>query len=100
MKPDTNASGEAELDRDRRRVRLFVAMHLAGVGIIYAVAVTVGGGFAGPPMPPITVTIASLPAAPATRAPALALSAEQSLNAAVMPDWAHRFEIPAPWESR
>jgi hypothetical protein len=96
VKPDTDASGAAEVDRDRRRVRLFVALHLAAVGIIYAVAVTVGGRFAGPPMPPITVTMA----APATRAPAPALSAEQSFNAAVLPDWAHRFEIPAPWESR
>ncbi len=100
MKPDTDASGAAEVDRDRRRVRHFVALHLAAVGIIYAVAVTVGGGFAGPPMPPITVTMASPPAAPAKRAPAPALSAEQSFYAAVLPDWAHRFEIPAPWESR
>lgn len=97
---DTDASGTEQAGRQRRGVRLFVALHLAAVGVIYAVAVTVGGGFAGPPMPPITVAMASPPKLSVGRTPAPALPMTQPLAPAPLPDWTRRAEIPAPWESR
>lgn len=104
MKPrgDTDASGTEQASGHRRGVRVFVALHLAAVGIIYAIAVTVGGGFAGPPMPPITVAMASPPAAPATRAPTPPMAQPTTPHhaPAPLPDWTRRAEIPAPWESR
>jgi hypothetical protein len=100
VKPDTDASGAAEVDRHRRSVRLFLALQLAAVVVTYAVALTVGGGFAGPPMPPITVTMTSPPVAPTTRALDPALSSEQPFSAAVLPAWTRRPEVPAPWDSR
>lgn len=100
MKPGSDASGRAGAGRHRRGVRLFVALHLVAVGTIYAVAVSVGGGFAGPPMPPATVALASTPAAPATPATAGPLSAAQPVAPAPLPDWTRRAEIPPPWDSR
>ncbi|GAP36792.1 hypothetical protein ISF6_2632 [Piscinibacter sakaiensis] len=83
-------------------MRVFVALHLAAVGIIYAIAVTLGGGFAGPPMPPITVATASPPAVPVTRAlaPPTSQPTTSLLAPAPQPDWTRRAEIPAPWEPR
>lgn len=104
MKPraETDASGTEQAGRHRRGVRVFVALHLAAVGIIYAIAVTLGGGFVGPPMPPITVAMASPAAAPATRAPAPPTTQPPTphLAPAPLPDWTRRAETPAPWESR
>lgn len=102
MKPraETDASGAGQASGPRRGVRVFVALHLAAVGMIYAIAVTVGGGFAGPPMPPITVAIASPPAAPATRAPTPPPPTTSLPAPAPLPDWTRRAELPAPWESR
>lgn len=104
MKPraDTDASAPEKAGGHRRGVRVFVALHLAAVGIIYAIAVTVGGGFAGPPMPPITFAMASPPAVPATRAPMPPTTQPTTphLAPASLPDWTRRAEIPAGWESR
>jgi hypothetical protein len=81
-------------------VRLFVALHLAAVGILYALAVTLGGGFGGPPMPPITGVTAAPSLASAAPAPAPAPPTTQPLAPAPLPDWTRRAEIAAPWESR
>lgn len=99
MKPEADASGTAQAGRHRRGVRIFVALHLAAVGTLYAAAVTVGGGFAGPPMPPIAHARASPPALPAAPALAPAAPERHAATPAFPPDWTRRAEIAAPWES-
>jgi hypothetical protein len=96
----TDASGTGKAPGLGRGVRVFVALHLAAVGILYALAVTLGGGFVGPPMPPITGAMAAPPAVSAAPAPAPAPPTTQPLVPAPLPDWTRRAEIPAPWESR
>jgi hypothetical protein len=81
-------------------VWVFVALHVAAVGILYALAVTLGGGFVGPPMPPITGAMAVPSLVSAAPAPAPAQPTTQPLAPAPLPDWTRRAEIPAPWESR
>jgi hypothetical protein len=86
----------------RRRVRFLVALHLGAVGTIYAVAVAVGGGLAGPPMPPLTVAMARPQAAPATQHPSVAASVAAPVAVPVAPsptpEWTRRPEIVARWE--
>ena len=84
----------------RRRVRFLVALHLGAVGTIYAVAVAVGGGLAGPPMPPLTVAMARPEVAPTTQHPSVAAPVAVPAIPAALPDWTSRSEIAAPWESR
>jgi hypothetical protein len=42
---------DAEHPTRRRQVRWFVALHLGAVGGMYALALSVGGGYAMPPFP-------------------------------------------------
>ncbi len=100
MKPEAVAPSDAPEGDQRRRVRLFVALHLGAVGAIYALALLVGGGYQGPPMPPLTVARASAPDAmtePKQRVPA---PPANTMEAAQLPAWAQRVEIARPWESR
>ncbi len=104
MKPDAEAAPAASDRAQRRRVRLFVALHLGAVGIIYAVALVLGGGFAGPPVPPVASTLAhasvKLPTSAATPSPAVTDPAANPSVLTVLPDWTRRAEIPPPWEPR
>lgn len=100
QRTDTTASGAEPAGAQRRRVQVFVILHLAAVGIIYAIAATVGGGFSGPPMPPITAARPSLPVTPGALAPASELATTQLLAQPPLPDWTSRHDIPAPWEAR
>lgn len=100
MKPGTEATGATSTGRQRRSVRLFVALHLGAVGAIYAIALLVGGGFAGPPMPSPTVAMANPPALPAAAVPTAALRSAPATAPAPLPEWTRRPEIAAPWESR
>jgi hypothetical protein len=88
----------------RRRVRLFVALHLGAVGLIYAVALVLGGGFAGPTMPPVASTLAQASIKlPVGVAPEGSAVMERSANPPVpteLPDWTQRADIPPPWGSR
>jgi hypothetical protein len=96
----TDASGTEKAPRLGRGVWVFVALHVAAVGILYALAVTLGGGFVGPPMPPITGAMAVPSLVSAAPAPAPAQPTTQPLAPAPLPDWTRRAEIAAPWESR
>jgi hypothetical protein len=96
----SDASGTEKAPRLGRGVREFVALHLAAVGILYALAVTLGGGFVGTPMPPITGAMAAPSPLSAALAPAPARPTTQPLAPATLPDWTRRAEIIAPWESR
>ena len=100
MRPDTEAPEAARAGRHRRGVRLFVALHLGAVGAIYAVAVVVGGGFTGPPMPPLTVAMAKSQPIPAMPYPRIPVAAAPMVGPAPRPEWTRRPEIAAPWESR
>lgn len=99
MKPDATAPSTAPEGHQRRRVRLFVALHLGAVGVIYALALIVGGGFVGPPMPPLTGAPATAPASslvPVQLAPSPPVVTRE---ATALPEWAQRTEITRPWES-
>lgn len=99
MKPAAESSDAVPERRHRRSVRLFVALHLGAVGTIYAIALLVGGGFAGSPMPPIMMAMASPDHAPATLSePAETQSTDRSVAPVPVPDWTRRAEIAAPWE--
>lgn len=101
MKHDTEAPEVTPASRHRRGVRLFIALHLIAVGAIYAIALVVGGGFAGPPMPPITTAMASPVHAPTVPpAPFETMPTERPVAPATLPEWTRRTEIAAPWESR
>lgn len=100
MKPDAESSDAAPAGRHRRRVRRFVALHLGAVCVLYAVAVVVGGGFAGPPMPPLTVAMANPQSIPASPAPIVAVPGAAMVAPAPLPQWMTRAEIAAPWEAR
>ena len=100
MKPEAPAPSNAPEGDQRRRVRLFVALQLGAVGATYALALIVGGGFEGPPMPPLTVASATAPDAtlePKQRVPA---PPANTMEVAPLPAWAQRVEIIRPWESR
>jgi len=77
-----------------------VALHLGAVVAIYEVAVVVGGGFAGPPMPPLTVAMASPQAALATPVPIATAPTAPTGSPAPLPEWTRRAEVAAPWEPR
>jgi hypothetical protein len=81
-------------------VRLFVVLHLAAVGVIYALAWVVGGGWGGPPTPRLTRAPATVPTAhplPKALAPnPPVVTAEPT----ALPSWAQRADIAPPWESR
>lgn len=77
-----------------------MALHVGAVGAIYAVALVVGGGFAGPAMPPLTVAMDHPQPARATLAPRGMVSAAPLAAPAPEPDWTRRPQIAAPWESR
>lgn len=100
MKPDATAPSTALEGPQRRRVRLFVALHLGAVGTIYALALIVGGGFGGLPMPPLTGAPAS--AAGPSPAPEHAVQHPPVVTSAAtaLPEWARRTEITLPLESR
>jgi hypothetical protein len=100
VKPASEQPDGIPVGSQRRRVRFFVALHLGAVGTIYAVAVVVGGGFAGPPMPPLTVAMARPEVAPTTQHPSVAAPVAVPAIPAALPDWTSRSEIAAPWESR
>ena len=99
MKPASEQPDGIPVGSQRRRVRFFVALHLGAVGTIYAVAVVVGGGFAGPPMPPLTVAMARPQAAPATQPPSVAAPVAVPVAPSPTPEWTRRPEIAAPWET-
>ena len=100
MKPASEQPDGIAAGSERRRVRLFVALHLGAMGTIYAVAVVLGEGLAGPPMPPLTVAMARPQAAPATQHPSVAAPVAVPAVPAPLPDWTSRSEIAAPWETR
>lgn len=100
MRPDTETSEAARAGRQRRGVRLLVALHLGAVGALYAVAVVVGGGFAGPPMPLLTVAMGSPQPALATPVPITTAPAAPTGTPAPLPEWTRRAEVAAPWEPR
>lgn len=100
MKREATAPPNASGGDQRRRVRLFVALHLGAVGAIYALALIAGGGFEGPPMPPLTVASATASAAMLEPSQRVTTSPALTLDPAPLPAWAQRVEITRPWESR
>ncbi len=101
MKPDTESEDAVSAGRHRRGVRLFVALHLGAFATIYALAVALGGGWAGPPMPPLAAASASPAAAAAPHRPRPGRETPASTQpTADLPAWAQRAEVSAPWESR
>ena len=102
MKPAAETSDARPDGRHHRRVRLFVALHLGAVGAIYAIAVVAGGGFTGPPMPPLTVAIAMMDPqpVPASVSARVTTPSAQTVQLTPVPEWTRRPEIAAPWESR
>ncbi len=100
MKPDIEEPGGIPVGSHRPRVRLFVALHLAAVGTIYAVALVVGGGLAGPPMPPLAVAMAKAHPAPEVQSPLVVMPAALPVAPSPTPEWTRRPEIAAPWETR
>lgn len=100
MRPDSQAASAAAAGGQRRRVRIFVALHLGAVGAIYAAALIVGGGFAGPPMAPLTAASASTHRdAPRPTSHAQPVAATPS-DAAAWPAWMTRADVAAPWAPR
>lgn len=102
MKPEaTAASATAAVPGgdQRRRVRLFAALHLGAVGAIYALALFVGGGYAGPPMPATTGVASNAPVA-MHAPPPLAPEAPVTTTESPLPAWARRVETMQPWEGR
>ena len=99
MKPASEQPDGIPVGSQRRRVRFFVVLHLGAVGTIYAVAMVVGGGFAGPLMPPLTVAMARPEVAPATQHPSVAAPAAVPVAPSPTPEWTRRPEIAAPWET-
>ena len=82
------------MSTERRRVRWFVAAHVAAVGMLYALALGIGGGWAEYLPPDLRVAAASaVPAVPA-------LAAAPAARTAELPDWAQRPELSSPWELR
>jgi hypothetical protein len=100
VKPDIEEPGGIPVGSHRPRVRLFVALHLAAVGTIYAVALVVGGGLAGPPMPPLAVAMAKAQPAPEVQSPLVVMPAALPVAPSPTPEWTRRPEIAAPWETR
>jgi hypothetical protein len=92
--------GALSVGSHRRRVRLFVALHLGAVGTIYAVAMAVGGGLAGPPVPPVAVAMAKPQPAPEAQSPLGAVPVVLPVEPSPTPEWTRRPEIAAPWETR
>jgi hypothetical protein len=77
-----------------------VALHLGAVGTIYVVALVLGGGFAGPTKPLLTVTMAKPQPIPAMPVPRVAEAETPMVAPAPLPEWTKRPEIAAPWEPR
>ena len=100
MRPDAESPDAVPERRHRRGVRLFVALHLGAVGAIYAVALVVGGGFTGPPMPPLPLAVAKPQPIAASPAPMVAVTGAQTAVPTPLPAWTGRAEIAAPWEPR
>ncbi len=82
------------MSSERRRVRWFVSAHLAAVGTLYALALGIGGGWAGH-LPP-DLRVAAAPAV--TAVPTLAEA--PAARTVERPDWAQRPELSWPWELR
>ena len=99
MKPDIDEPGGNPAGSHRTRVRLFVALHLVAVGTIYAVALAVGGGLAGPPMPPLVVATAKPQSAPEAQPLHGAVPVAMPVAPSPTPEWTRRPEIAAPWET-
>ena len=99
MKPDIEGPGGMPPGSRRRRVRLFVALHLGAVGTIYAVALVVGGGLSGPPMPSLAVAMAKAQPAPEAQLPLVTVPVELPVAPAPLPEWTRSPEIAAPWET-
>ncbi len=104
MKPGDEATPAVPDRARRRRVRLFVALHLGVAGLIYAVALVIGGGFAGPTMPLVTHALTPESAKQLTNSAAPSRAVTEPVAAPStytgLPVWTQRAEIPAPWESR
>jgi hypothetical protein len=100
VKPDATLPSTPRADDQRRRVRLFVALHLAAVGAIYALALLAGGGHGGPPMPPPGAAPVTAQAAAAVRMPPTPGGPSITPTAPALPAWAQRVETAGPWESR
>jgi hypothetical protein len=80
-----------------------VALHLGAVGLIYAVALVMGGGFAGPTMPvtgPLARASVKPPSSAAAPSQAVLHPAANPTVPMVLPEWTRRTEIAPPWESR
>ncbi len=82
------------MSTERRRVRWFVAAHLAAASALYALTLGIGGGWAEH-LPP-DLRVAAAPAVPALPAVAVAPAA----HTAEPPGWAQRPELSLLWEGR
>lgn len=84
-----------DADTHRRRVRVFVALHVGAVLVIYGLALSVGGGLMAPPVPPDAAM--ALAPAPARVAVPLPAWREPPATPAATPAWTQRAEVAAPW---
>lgn len=100
MKPEVTATSAAPEGSQRRRVRLFVAVHLGALGEIYALALIVGGGFEGPPMPPLSEAPATAYASRLVPDKSAPIPPVVAWEPTALPAWEQRAEITRPWESR
>lgn len=96
-----------EVNSASRGTRLFIAAHMAGVSLIYGVALAIGGGFASPPFPPDLPSAASrlqaLPATPigATQDAALQVAREiEPASNDIAPPWTFDAEGRAQFTTR
>lgn len=102
MKPDLDALNPVTAGQHRRRVCVFVALHVIALGALYAAALVVGGAMAGPPMPLNAVAMANDSDKPRAlaRTEVVPLPRTDTSAPTGAPDWARRAEIPAPWDAR
>lgn len=85
----------------RRAVRLFVAVHVAGVAAIYGIALVIGGGWGAGVLPLPSDTQRSAASKPAAARHAVAQGGQHTpATAQALPGWTQRVEVAAPWEVR
>jgi hypothetical protein len=78
-----------------RRIRWFLAAHLAAVGSVAAVAWFIGGGWSLS-MPPVEGPAT----APGAQTLAAGTAAAPIDTASSLPAWSQRVDVNAPWEQR
>lgn len=97
----TAPAGAIAAERERRasRLRWFLVGHVVAALVIFGLAVQVGGGFAGIPMP--VATLAGTEAASSKPAGAKQPLADVPTTASEyrdsVPAWATQAEVSAPW---